>query len=95
MKKLAKTFLTVSVVAFALSLTSPGSDIAWGVLTPLSAVLIIAFFIMNLLANEYAKYDQEQKEKLALAARQPVRSPALAESRPDLENKSLILVPAK
>ena len=95
MKKVAKLFLIGSVAAFALSLTGPGGEFLWGILKPLGALLFGAFFITNLVANEYANYDQEQKEKLALAARQPVRSPALAESRRDLENKSLILVPAK
>ena len=92
MKKVAKIFLIGSVTAFALSLTGPSSEFMWGILKPLGALLFGAFFITNLLANEYAKYDQEQKEKLPLAAREPVRSPALAESRRDLENKGLTLV---
>ena len=76
MKKLAKIFFIISAVAFALSLTGPGSEIAWGFLKPLSAVLFIAFFITNLLANEYAKYDEEQKAKLALATRRSISVPS-------------------
>lgn len=61
MKRLATIFLTVSVIAFALSLTAPGSKLAWGVLTPLSAILIIAFFITNILANEYAMRNERAR----------------------------------
>jgi hypothetical protein len=66
MKKLGKIFLTASVAAFALSLTGLGSEFAWGFLKPLSAILFIAFFITNLLVNEYARFDEEEKRKLAL-----------------------------
>lgn len=95
MKKLAKIFLTVAVAAFALSLTTPGSEIGWGVLAPLSAVLMIAFFITNLLANEYATYDLEQKEKLALVARPSVPYPEPTTSRRDVGNKTLTPVTVK
>jgi len=63
MKKTAKLFLIGSVATFGLSLTGPGGDILFGFLKPLGALLFGAFFITNLLANEYAIYDQEQKLK--------------------------------
>jgi hypothetical protein len=63
MKKMAKIFLIGSVTAFALSLTGPGGDFMWGILKPLAALWFGGFFITNLVANEYAKYDEEQKLK--------------------------------
>lgn len=69
MKKLAKVFLTVSVAAFAISLTGPGSELLWGFLKPLGAVLFVAFFITNLLAKEYALFDEEQEMRWAEARR--------------------------
>lgn len=67
MKTLAKISLTASVILFAVSLTGPGSEFLWGFLKPLSALLFVNFFIMNLLAKEYAKYDEEHEFRLALA----------------------------
>lgn len=63
MKKIAKIFLIGSATAFALSLTGPGSEFMWGILKPLGALPFGAFFITNLAANEYAKYNEEQKLK--------------------------------
>jgi hypothetical protein len=39
-----------------------------GFLKPLSALLFVNFFIMNLLAKEYATYDKEHEHRIALAA---------------------------
>ena len=61
MKKLARLFMVSSAVLLAVSLTEPGGEFIWGALKPLSAVLFGAAFISYLLANEYAKYDEEQK----------------------------------
>jgi len=60
MKNKANIFLIGSVTALALSMTGPGGEFLWGFLKPVGALLFGAFFITNLLANEYAKYDQEQ-----------------------------------
>ena len=68
LKTLAKIFLIASPVLFAVSLTGPGSEFLWGFLKPLSALLFVNFFIMNLLAKEYATYDKEHEHRLALAA---------------------------
>ena len=54
---------------FAVSLTGPGSDIAWGLVKPLSAVIFILFLIFQILAKEIARYDKE------IAANQPGGSP--------------------
>jgi hypothetical protein len=67
MKTLAKVFITVSVISFATALTGPGSEFLWGLLKPLSALLFVAFFITNLLADEYAQYDEERQLRLELA----------------------------
>jgi hypothetical protein len=67
MKTLAKTFLISSVVLFAVSLTGPGSEFLWGFLKPLSALLFVNFFIMNLLTKEYDKYDEEYELRMKLA----------------------------
>ena len=95
MKKIAKIFLIGSVTAFALSLTGPGSEFMWGILKPLGALLFGAFFITNLVANEYAKYDQEQKAKVALPARESVPYPASAASRRGVANRTLAFVTAE
>lgn len=76
MKKLAKTFFTISIAAFALSLTGPGSEIAWGFLKPLSAILFVVFFIGQLLHKEVVKYDEECRARMALA-KAPPASPSV------------------
>ena len=67
MKTLAKILLISSVVLFAVSLTGPGSEFLWGFLKPLSALLFVNYFIMNLLANEYVKHDEEHDLRMKLA----------------------------
>ena len=81
MKTLAKTFLISSVVLFAVSLTGPGSEFLWGFLKPLSALLFVNFFIMNLLAKEYSKYDEEYDLRMKLAGATFARAPLPATSR--------------
>lgn len=54
MTKTPKIFLILSIVLFAVSLTGPGSDIAWGLVKPLSAVIFILFLIFQILAKEIA-----------------------------------------
>ena len=66
MKTLAKTCLVASVVLFAVSLTGPGSEFLWGFLKPLSALLFVNYFIMNLLANEYALLDEERRKNASV-----------------------------
>ena len=66
MKTLAKTLLIGSIVLFALSLTGPGSEFLWGFLKPLSALMFVNFFIMNLLAKEYSNYDEEHDLRMKL-----------------------------
>ena len=61
MTRTSKTFLTISIIAFALSCTEAGINIGWGILRPISAVAFMLFFITNLLAKEVALYDAEER----------------------------------
>ena len=66
-RALAKAFAIASPILFAVSLTGPGNEFLWGFLKPLSALLFVNFFIMNLLAKDYAEYDEEHERRLAQA----------------------------
>jgi len=68
---LARFFIGASVISLAVSLTGPGGEFLWGFLKPLSALLFGAFFITNLLAKEYAQYDEEHERRMELARKQP------------------------
>ena len=81
MKTLAKTLLISSVVLFAVSFTAPGSEFLWGFLKPLSALMFVNFFIMNLLAKEYSKYDQEYDLRMKLAGAKSARTTLPVTSR--------------
>ena len=76
MKTMARFFLAASVVSLALSFTGPGGEFLWGFLKPMSALLFGAFFITNLLANEYAQYDEEHQRRMELA-RKPRGNPTI------------------
>ena len=70
MKKLSKIFVIASVLALVVSFTGPGGEFLWGFLKPLSALLFVAFFICNLLANQYSDYDQEHEYRMDLARKE-------------------------
>ena len=89
MKTLAKTFLVSSAVLFAVSLTAPGGELLWGFLKPLSALLFVNFFIMNLLAKEYSKYDEEYELRMQLAGAKSTRAPVPATPRPMIRRPQL------
>ena len=65
MKRLPKVLLVLSVVGFALSLTSFGSAIHYGMLKPVSAILFIVFFILKVVEKEVEKYDAENAANTA------------------------------
>ena len=67
MKTWAKIFGILAAVFGVLSFTPFGSDFAWGALKPATAILFGAYLICKLLAPEYAKYNEEQKKRLASA----------------------------
>ena len=81
LKTVAKVILIASSVCFAVSLTGPGSEFLWGFLKPLSALLFVNFFIMNLLAKEYAKFDEEYDLRLA-SAKEATQMTAESKSEP-------------
>ena len=78
MKTLAKILMISSVVIFAVSLTGPGGEFLWGFLKPLSALMFVNYFIMNLLAKEYSKYDDEYDLRMRLARAKSVTPPTPA-----------------
>ena len=69
MSKVPKILLGVSAIAFVASLTNAGSELGWGFLKPLSAILLIVFFILQFLEKEVAQYDEENRSRLARAKR--------------------------
>lgn len=89
MKMLAKTLLISSVVLFAVSLTGPGGEFLWGFLKPLSALLFVNFFIMNLLAKEYSKYDEEYELRMWSAGSKSPSAPVPATPRPMMRRPQL------
>jgi hypothetical protein len=79
MKKLATLFLMISVASFAVSLTGPGSEVLHGGLKPIGAIAFIAFFITNLLSNEFEVYDQQESTKA-----RPAQKEAEPKARPSI-----------
>jgi hypothetical protein len=69
MKPFPKFLLVVSVAGFALSLTTFGSAIHYGILKPVSAILFIVFFILHVLHKEIEKYDAEHQANIARGSR--------------------------
>lgn len=79
MKHLPKILLTVSIVAFLASLTPAGSAIHYGMLKPISGILFIVFFILNVLKKEVAEYDEEERAKVRFArGRRAASAPSVA-----------------
>jgi uncharacterized membrane protein len=75
MKKWQKVFGILALVLGILSFTPFGSDFAWGALKPAAAILFGTYLICKLLAPEYAKYNEEQKERLAKVEETPTKPP--------------------
>jgi hypothetical protein len=57
--------------------------------SPLSALMFVNFFIMNLLAKEYSKYDEEYQVRMQLADAKSARGPVPAEPRPMIRRPQL------
>jgi hypothetical protein len=72
MKTLPKILLTASVLSFAASLTGPGSDVWFGTLKPVGALLFVVAFIVHVVSrldpDEYAA-DQRLRDELLHAPR--------------------------
>ena len=83
MKKVALIFGIASLISLAVSFTEAGSAFGWGLLKPLSAILFGAAFINYLIANEYERYDREQKDRVESARRSLPAEPAPPEDHAD------------
>jgi hypothetical protein len=68
MSKWPKIFLVISVTSFAFGLTSVGSEIAYGILKPIGAIMFGVFFITQILDKEITQYDEEMRSKTRQAA---------------------------
>ena len=69
MKTLPKTLLIASALAFALSLTGPGSDVWHGILKPAAALMFVTAFIVHLVSSldpeQYAADSQLRESIIA------------------------------
>lgn len=62
MNILPKTLLLTSLIAFALSLTGPGSDLGYGILKPMAALLFVIAFIIHVVAClDAAEYEADNR----------------------------------
>ena len=75
MTRLPKILLALSVATFAAALTDMGGSIAYGLLKPMGAIFFMLFFLVNLLAKEMARYDEEHRLRLGLARPGSVAAP--------------------
>lgn len=84
MKTLPKILLTASVLSFATSLTGPGSEVWFGTLKPLAALLFVAAFIIYVVSRldpeQYAA-DNRLRDELLHDRRpaEPIRLHAVAD----------------
>jgi hypothetical protein len=87
MRTVPKIILVSAAIAFALSLTKPGGEVAWGILKPLSAILFIIFYILQLLADELDKFNDETQrragEVIGLRSRPATETASRADGRTD------------
>lgn len=79
MTKTSKISLALCILALALSFTEAGGNLGWGILRPLGVAAFGVFFITNLLAKEFALYDEEEHAKLT---REPRRESTSRQSPP-------------
>ena len=82
MTNLPKILLVTSVLSFAVGLTGPGSEVWFGILKPVGALLFVVAFIVHVVSRldpeQYAA-DQRLREELLHAPKpvEPIRLPAL------------------
>jgi len=86
MTKTTKILLAISLTAFALGCT----DMLWGFGRPVGAIFFGLFMISKLLEKETALYDQEQKSRLAEAARVAGQRKIETAETPDLSVGSAV-----
>ena len=80
-------FLAVSLTAFAIGIVAafgnPEIPVGWTVAMPLGAVSFGLFLVTFLLQQEVARFDEEERARLELAARygaRPAKAAAIAVS---------------
>ena len=83
MKRWGTIFGILALVLGGLSFTPYGENFAWGALKPAAAILFGAYLICKVLAPEYAKYNQEEKKRLAAAEGERVEQPEESRSESD------------
>jgi len=69
MKKLAKALLAIALVAFVAGVAEGSRPGGWGLGVPLGAVFLGLFFITRILEKESARFDEEERVRRGLAAR--------------------------
>ncbi len=93
MNNFLKLLLFVCVVSFLASLTDVGSNLAWGALKPLSAILFIVFFIGQLLQKPVAQFDEEARLRSNSASKPAAtREPRVMAKASPSPSRSLVSV---
>ncbi len=59
--KTKNIFLTLSLAAFAIGFSDAGDSIFWDTARPIGAILFMLFMIFNLLENESALLDEQNR----------------------------------
>lgn len=57
-------FLVLSIVALVASFTEAGGEFMGGALKPLSAILFITFFMLQLLKSEIPQFEEDRRRSL-------------------------------
>jgi len=78
MTKITKFLLAISLIAFGLGFT----HILWGFGMPVGAICFGLFMIFRILGKEAAKYDEEQRLRVAEAMRVSMEAPRTAAATP-------------
>ena len=68
-------FLVLSIAALLVSFTHVGGEFMGGALKPLSAILFIAFFILQLLKSEIPQFEEDRHRSLETAYEHKELSP--------------------
>jgi hypothetical protein len=87
MTRIPKTFLVVSLTAFAVgsvvTFGSPEIPVGWTVAMPVGAIFLGLFLVTFMLQKEVVRFDEEERARLELAERhaeQPANAATIAVS---------------
>ena len=96
MTRIPKVLLAVSLAAFAIgsvaAFGNPEIPAGWSVMIPLGAVCFGLFLVTFLLQTEVARFDEEERSRLALADRDGAS--ATNEAAPAVSTTATNLTPA-